>query len=328
MDVILYLTTLLQTRKTVGIVGLGSLYKIKIPGKYDANQRAFVPPSYSLAFSNEILENEELINFIAQERGLSSAAATLYIDRFVAQVKAQLASAQKVELANLGTLSLVEDEISFVPNGENVDHSFFGLPEVAEKREPINTNKEAQEVTYAVPEEEALETEIEVETPKRGLSVALKVLLLLLFMAILAAIAYVVNPSILDGLQKNTEPQELKANPVVTNDSLQADTSKQQTEAITPSAAQLNDTLKIDSVTVYQVIGTAEKSQSRIDHFIQQMKKRGITAQALPKLPGKSKINVSLGAFTDYNLAKKKQDSLRKQLKNSEIYILPITPKK
>ena len=65
MDILLYLSELLETRKTVGIVGLGTLYKKKSPGKYDAEKHAFIPPSYSLAFSSEIKEQEELANFIS-----------------------------------------------------------------------------------------------------------------------------------------------------------------------------------------------------------------------------------------------------------------------
>ena len=60
--------------------------------------------------------------------------------------------------------------------------------------------------------------------------------------------------------------------------------------------------------------------------LFKRMKKRGIEAKALENVPGKL-IKISLGSFTDFNLAKKYKDSLRKKLNNPEIYIQTIKPK-
>ena len=75
------------------------------------------------------------------------------------------------------------------------------------------------------------------------------------------------------------------------------------------------------------MIGSAEKSQKRIDQYILTMQKRGIEAKAIETVPGKL-IKISLGSFTDFSFAKKHQDSLRKKLNNPEIYIQTIKPKR
>ena len=56
------------------------------------------------------------------------------------------------------------------------------------------------------------------------------------------------------------------------------------------------------------------------------MKKKGIEAKALKNVPGKL-VKISLGSFTNFNIAKKYQDSLKKKLNNPEIYIQTIKPK-
>lgn len=131
MDVLLYLTALLQTNKTVGIVGLGTLYKKKSPGKYDAEKHAFIPPSYHLAFTESVLESEVLANEISEKRKLSLDNANYYISEFVAKVKTELAEKQEANLAPLGKLIFANAQLSFIASEEsNFNFEFFGLPEV------------------------------------------------------------------------------------------------------------------------------------------------------------------------------------------------------
>jgi len=75
MDILLYLTELLQTRKNVGVAGLGTFYKKKSPGKYDAEKHAFLPPSFTLAFTTEVKESEELSSYISGKRNISTESA-------------------------------------------------------------------------------------------------------------------------------------------------------------------------------------------------------------------------------------------------------------
>jgi hypothetical protein len=140
MDIIQYLTALLQTRKAVGIVGLGTLYKKKIPGKYDADQHAFIPPSFVLAFSSELKEEEELVNYIVFNRNISKESADYYISEFAAKIQAQLADHQEADLMPIGRLKLADGEITFQAGGESIlGHESFGLPSVTELDNGIST---------------------------------------------------------------------------------------------------------------------------------------------------------------------------------------------
>ncbi len=137
MDILLYLTELLQTRKTVGIVGLGTLYKKKSPGKYDATQHAFIPPSYVLAFTTELKEQEELASFISQRRNISIESSNYFIGEFAEQIQAKLHDHHEADLEPIGKLKLVNGEIVFEPEAESsFGFEFYGLPTLTDLKQP------------------------------------------------------------------------------------------------------------------------------------------------------------------------------------------------
>lgn len=137
----------------VGIAGLGTLYKKKSPGRYDAEKHAFVPPSYQLAFTSEIKESEELATYISEDRHISIDSANYFINEFADKILAQLADHQEALLPSIGLLKVADNELILVPeeNGQ-VSHETYGLPTVAD----INPAT-AEEETTATPEEEKLE---------------------------------------------------------------------------------------------------------------------------------------------------------------------------
>jgi len=154
MDILLYLTELLQTRKTVGIVGLGTLYKKKSPGKYDVEKHAFVPPIYTIAFTTEIKEQEELANFISSKRNITTDSSNYYIGEFAERIQNQLAENQEADLEPIGKLKLVNDEIIFVAEQESsFGFEFYGLPTLTE----ITPEEENTPSEIAIPE--TVETE-------------------------------------------------------------------------------------------------------------------------------------------------------------------------
>ena len=165
MDILLYLTELLKTRKAVGVAGLGTLYKKKSPGRYDAEKHEFLPPSYILAFTTEIKEQEELANFISEERNITVDSANYYIGEFAERIQAELAENKEADLSPLGKLTLVNDEINFVPTEQDhVGFEFYGLPTVAEiqnddvVKENISSNADEHTLEEIV-EENKLEEE-------------------------------------------------------------------------------------------------------------------------------------------------------------------------
>ncbi|WP_199141174.1 hypothetical protein [Pedobacter sp. ASV12] len=163
MDILLYLTELLQTRKTVGIVGLGTLYKKKTPGKYDATQHAFIPPSYTLAFTTELKEQEELANFISLRRNISIESSNYFIGEFAEQLQAKLHDHQEADLEPIGKLKLVNGEIVFEPEAESsFGFEFYGLPTLADLKQqdvaPAETLVQADDLAQ-IEEENRLEEE-------------------------------------------------------------------------------------------------------------------------------------------------------------------------
>ncbi|MFA6276318.1 MAG: hypothetical protein WC622_06190 [Pedobacter sp.] len=156
MDILLYLTELLQTRKTVGIAGLGTLYKKKSPGKYDVDKHAFVPPRYTIAFTTELKEQVELANFISNKRNITTDSANYYIGEFAEKIHAELADKYEADLEPIGKLKLVNDELTFIPEQEsNFGFEFYGLPTLTE------INSETEEKENTVPVEEIEENTIE-----------------------------------------------------------------------------------------------------------------------------------------------------------------------
>jgi hypothetical protein len=133
MDILLYLTELLQTRKTVGIAGLGTLYKKKSPGKYDAEKHTFLPPSYTLAFTIDLKEQEELANYISSKRNITTDSANYYIGEFAAAMQTQLAETQEADLTPIGKLKFVNDQVILITDQENsFGFEFYGLPTLTE----------------------------------------------------------------------------------------------------------------------------------------------------------------------------------------------------
>ncbi|RZL50403.1 MAG: hypothetical protein EOP00_04560 [Pedobacter sp.] len=161
MDILLYLTELLQTRKTVGIVGLGTLYKKKLPGKYDADKHEFIPPTYALAFKTIVEEQEELANFISEQRNISVDSANYFISEFAERIQGELAEQKEASLQPLGKLSLSNDEINFIPSEENkVGFEFYGLPNLTEINKEEQTSLVADDhILEKIEEENKLEEE-------------------------------------------------------------------------------------------------------------------------------------------------------------------------
>ncbi|WP_316822881.1 hypothetical protein [Pedobacter gandavensis] len=157
MDMLSYLTVLIKTRKEVGISGLGTIYKKKSPGRYDAATHSFLPPSYVLDFNPELLEQNLLIDHICKLRNISPDSANYFIEQFVKEIKKQLEEHQQASLAPLGTLYQSSEALSFKPlNDQNFGFDFYGLPPVKEElsTSPI-TEESNNDAIPTLTEEEA-----------------------------------------------------------------------------------------------------------------------------------------------------------------------------
>lgn len=132
MDIKSYLLELIATQKTVSITALGTLYKKKIPGRYDSESHSFLPPKHEIAFTNEISEDDILATFISEEKNISIESANYYIAEFVERIQVQLADHHYADLAPIGKLELVDNRIVFTAtNSAEINHDFYGLPSVS-----------------------------------------------------------------------------------------------------------------------------------------------------------------------------------------------------
>jgi len=159
MDILLYLSELLQQRTSVGITGLGTFFKKKFAGKYDKEKQSFLPPGYNLLFTAEVKDGELLRSFVAQKRNISAESAAYYISQFVDDVNKKLEIEHEAELENLGRLFFTEHEgLSFEPSNKiNYGSEFYGLPEVAETE--LSNEKESDVYRKdIIPEKETKKT--------------------------------------------------------------------------------------------------------------------------------------------------------------------------
>jgi len=159
MDILSYLSELIQTRKAVGVSGLGTVYKKKLPGRYDAETHSFIPPSYTIDFTPEIKEEIILAEFISKKSNVSNDIANYFIDEFSNGILQQLNDHQEANFGDLGKLYKADDELRFEPSEKlNYGFDFYGLPIVKAEQEPS-----AEEI---MPETPSVEEHIEhIEEP-------------------------------------------------------------------------------------------------------------------------------------------------------------------
>ena len=196
MDILSYLTDLLKTQKEVGIEGLGTFFKKKIPGRYDVEKHLFVPPTHTLNFSAEVRDTSKLISYISETNKISTESAEHQISLYAEEISRQLAVSGRAELYTLGTLTYLDDNLVFTPReNANLGSEFYGLPKVVgmslehDKGEPESQGldnqyienipsaeeerhvlRDDQEVYEKIGEPEAIKPqspEITIETPER-----------------------------------------------------------------------------------------------------------------------------------------------------------------
>ena len=131
MEIAQYIADLVQSQREVGIAGLGTVYKKKAPGRYDAATHSFLPPSYTIAFKEEVAEQQSLSNRISLEKSMSSESADLAIAAFVADVHMQLTAYGQANFQPLGILKR-ENGVLLIDVQQDFDAGleFFGLPKV------------------------------------------------------------------------------------------------------------------------------------------------------------------------------------------------------
>lgn len=358
MDIVSHLLELIETQKIVGINALGSLYKKKIPGRYDSETHSFLPPKYEIVFTTEIKETQELANFISEKKAISIESANYYITEFVENIHAQLADHQHADFSPLGKLKLINDQIVLEASDTmEIGFDFYGLPSVTNHQEQVQHDQEIESNTNinedltpkaptsitdplwrptVINDRYQYDDEDENHIKGRGMRIFLKILVsILVITAVFGTVTYFVFPNLFYSIKENFIHHPIESHTEVmidTNskdqiDSTTADSVKKEEVAPIITKDSLNTSTQLNhETTYYEVIGSAMKTQKKVDQVISNLSKVGINAKKMEALPGRL-IKISLGTFTEYNLAKKFQDSLKIKLKNPEIYIQTIKPK-
>ncbi|MBC7614785.1 MAG: hypothetical protein H7202_01840 [Pedobacter sp.] len=157
MDLKSYLLELIATQKIIGINAFGTLYKNKIPGRYDFETHSFLPPKYEISFTTGLKEDETLANFISEKKNISVESANYYINAFVENIQTQLTDHQQADFSPFGELKLIDDQIVFEPSKTfEISFDFYGLPRVAATVEE-NLILEDTETTEDIESEEKAE---------------------------------------------------------------------------------------------------------------------------------------------------------------------------
>ena len=165
MDILQYLTKLVENQKEVGVSGLGTFYKKKSPGRYDVNMHSFIPPSLTLQFTREVTENRIFEDYVSKDRNISVESASYFIKQFADDITTRLNQNETVNLGNLGVLKNVDGQTLFYPkNAPESGVEYYGLPQVKEDynqsssvlahEEPIILSAENEEVPVEDPAKE------------------------------------------------------------------------------------------------------------------------------------------------------------------------------
>jgi len=347
MDILSHLTDLLRTHKEVGIEGLGTFLKKKIPGRYDVENHLFVPPRYSLSFSVEIKEKVILSKYISGITDISTESAQYYIGLFVDDINRQIAISNAADLDSMGKLKYVDDNLTLEEQSEvNLGFEFYGLPVIRE-----DEFSENQQITITELKSDAGTANIW-HFDREGSSLStinalshsqehatstgplwIKALIVIIVvLAIGTVAAYFLKPSLFGIKNVSPLPTVVKAAiispvlPINIDTSLTSDpnsilnTAKSidSTSKILPTASQ--DSKISQDTTTWEIIG-ASLTRKEVSWYIEDMKSKGFTAKPVPSMPGKKRIKMSIATFGDEESAREGRKWLIKKLKNKDLYI-------
>jgi hypothetical protein len=134
MDVGYFISELLAQHGDVSVPGLGYFARTRINGHYNEKEGKLYPPSYSVQFDPQAIEDETLAQYIVDQKNISLASSKYFTEKFINNIKLQAQSAE-TELGNLGWFYTEGSQLFFRPNtGLSTDPDFFGY-------QPINLHK-------------------------------------------------------------------------------------------------------------------------------------------------------------------------------------------
>lgn len=326
MDIGFYIADLLKKQDKVSLPGLGTFVRHKIPGSYSQISNSFLPPSFELSFSNEILESDSLSEYISVKKNLSHSSAEYFVKKFTSGIFDSLQASEIAELNPLGVLRRKNEILTFETSTSLViSGNFFGLRQVSDLKSFVEPTVQ-QVATSSVYQGSSIEDfitghgaeeEIGVEDDyaheRRGNPTLLIVLGVFVSAIIAGAMLYLLNPTVrnlveqtfqqyaskipvqdsrnVPGISAPAMPDSKNTVPSV----IVQDSSVIDSTATAPPKEELET---VAGITKIEIIGATFGKRSEAEAYVITMKKRGLPAKIAEDMPGKL-FKVSLGSFSD-----------------------------
>jgi hypothetical protein len=355
MDVGYFINELLAQHGEVNVPGLGYFAHTRVNGYYNEAEDKFYPPSYSVHFNQQTVDDEDaLAQYIAERKNISLASSKYFTEKYLTNIKLQ-AGISEAKFADMGWFYTEKSQLMFRPNtGISSDPEFFGYPAVSLHKlgkQPATPPVHVTEIPEAAEKEQLIEvhgqqfaTEEEHEayiiayTAKRRRKVIWTfVLLAIAFAGVILILLYKFDPADL-GINQLAEKETPKAAPLpkanvvpVKKDTIiqvGADTlyspEKLPGDTITKNGTNLTDSIPFPR---YEIMGGAFKDNAAAQIAIADYKKRGVKASIAEFVPG-PRVHVTLGTFKTKAEAEKAMAELKKNKKiKEEIYPQKINGK-
>ncbi|RYU90074.1 hypothetical protein EWM62_11065 [Mucilaginibacter terrigena] len=360
MDVGYFISELLAQHGDVSVPGLGYFAHTRINGYYNEAQGKFYPPTYSVQFDPQVIDDETLAQYIADKKNISLASSKYFTEKFVNSVKLQ-AQMGEAPLGDLGCFYTQDGQLFFKPNTDiSTDPDFFGYQPVtlhklgsapAEVEPPAeNAPAEPVEPDYAAPvavpqtdsNELRFETDEEHEAylvdlarKRSRRSVITFVVLAALFTALVVYLVNRYDSSIfnLDQFKsKKTAKKEtvIAAKIVHVEDTvkttLPTDTDSTAVKNVVPVKDTIAKTPPVVNNNItgprYEILAGAFKTMEKTTIEMDKYKKMGFEPHIALGVPGK-KHNISLGTYKSAGEANTAMDKILNtgKLTPKQVYI-------
>ena len=362
MDIGSYIADLLSKQDEVSLPGLGTFSKVKISGSYDRIRNSFMPPSYGVAFSEEVSDSASLTEYISGKKNLSASSAEYFIKQFISGLVELLNTSGIATIAPLGTIRQKGDDLFFEASADfHVPGKYYGLkplPDLVHASQPATPSTAVQDhitppvqqgntiedfITGQGEKDEVLEEE-EVEISENRKSSTLWIIAgALLFVIIGSIILYLFNPvtkNLIDSMlpdivqapkAETDSPKQTEITPTITPDSLSAIVPETQADSAlidSPATPNTENTLAepLSDIRKIEIIGATFGKRSEADTYVKTMKARGFDAKIAEDMPGRL-FKVSLGSFSDEETAQKELNKIVQEVEKTA-WIAKYKPKK
>lgn len=354
MEIGLYIAELLSEQDEVSVTGLGTFTKERIAGKFDIQSNLFNPPSYHLSFKENSISSSLLSEYISLKRNLSTSSSEELIKKFTENTRDILNSSDAVEINHLGSLHKENNLLAFKQSeGLKINGKFYGLKPIPEHQIEIILSPNEEILTefpdyHSQVEENELEEDIDVDSPKSRLLPVL-IICILVISATLFALFYFnqnfnlfVRNIISPEASTSTPIEPIKNSITVASDSINTEAGITDSNALTnektlessqkevkskPAAGLPDEKVNASNEDItYEIIVAAFARKKDAENFIIEMNAKGYKAKIVENLPGKI-MKISLGSFTEEASANNELKQIQKDI-NKDAWIARVKPLK